>query len=306
MRIFLTGIFIFLWMSPAHAWSLHRDGESSLADYNRGTELYKQGKYDEAIGSLQKALLSDDSALIEKAHYNLGSAYYRAAKTVLPQNASSAKEDLQRSLEHFRTISDRDVDALDNFRTVKKVLEALEQQQKAQPSQSSLEKSSPNQNQDQNQDQNQNQKKDQSQKQTQDQKQSGQSQESKESQQSQSSQQSGQSQKSEQSEQSKQAQGSSSQKDNGQQKKEDDQQEKKGGQQAGESGEPNNGQVSPDDYNYSRSGSPSGDAAQRSQDVSRRQAQRLLEEYEQNEEPKGLLNFYRPSGKETTDNERDW
>ena len=82
----MTVIFIAV---AAHAES------SFVADYNRGTELYKQGKYEDAIGSLQKALLSDDPAIIAKAHYNLGSAYYQAAKASLSQNASTAKKDLQ-------------------------------------------------------------------------------------------------------------------------------------------------------------------------------------------------------------------
>src|SRR5437879_1662757 len=51
--------------------ALNADQESDVINFNLGTALYKNGKYQDTIDHLQKSLLTQDKQLQEKSYYNL-------------------------------------------------------------------------------------------------------------------------------------------------------------------------------------------------------------------------------------------
>jgi Ca-activated chloride channel family protein len=116
--------------------------ESPLLQFNLATALFKQGKYDEAITSLQKVAANGDPAWVARANYNLGNAYFRvasAAETDNPQAAISGYEQALASYKRSMVADPADGDAKFNHEYVARKLEELkkklEEQQKEQEQQ---------------------------------------------------------------------------------------------------------------------------------------------------------------------------
>ncbi|MBI5150701.1 MAG: tetratricopeptide repeat protein [Candidatus Omnitrophica bacterium] len=123
--------------------ALEKNPESALVNFNAGTALYKQKRYPQAAQYLQKALLSDDPRLKEKAYYNLGNTLYQSGIGHQTKDIGAAVQGLQESLSHFENalrLDKTDKDAQDNYEFVKKELERLKQEQKQQSSQGQKEK----------------------------------------------------------------------------------------------------------------------------------------------------------------------
>ena len=55
--------------------ALKKDSESDIVNFNMGSAYYKMGDYPKAMGHFQKALLSEQRGLKEKAHYNTGNTF---------------------------------------------------------------------------------------------------------------------------------------------------------------------------------------------------------------------------------------
>lgn len=90
-----------------------------ILEYNIGTALYKQNKYDEALQRYGKAVFSEDPKLQADALYNMGSAFFRAEKY---QEAITA---YQKCLE----TNPNDVDAKYNLELARKKLKEQAQKQ---------------------------------------------------------------------------------------------------------------------------------------------------------------------------------
>jgi tetratricopeptide (TPR) repeat protein len=145
------------------ALKLYREAEierpkQPVLDYNIGTALYNQNKYDEALQRYGKAVFSDDPKFQTDAFYNMGSTFFRAEKY---QEAIAA---FQKCLE----TSPDDVDAKYNLELARKKLKEQAKQQEQKQDKNQQQKQDQQQ-QDQKKQEQQDQQKDQQQQQDQDQ-----------------------------------------------------------------------------------------------------------------------------------------
>lgn len=107
--------------------------------YNTGAALYKNGEYDQAVGYFEKALLTDDDDFRQSVHFNLGNAFYRSAlnsEQVDPKVALSGFEQAVSSYESALAIDSEDIQAKTNMEFVRKEIERVRQQQQQQQQQS--------------------------------------------------------------------------------------------------------------------------------------------------------------------------
>lgn len=119
--------------------ALKKGPESDIVNFNAGTALYKEKHYDEAIGHLQKAILSDDGSLRERAHYNLGNSLYKSGIAKEKADINAAITALRESLKHLASalaLDKKDQDAQYNYDFVNKELERLRKEQQKQQQQS--------------------------------------------------------------------------------------------------------------------------------------------------------------------------
>jgi Ca-activated chloride channel homolog len=133
---------------------LQRKPEDPRLQYNAGTAAYQAREYDVAARHLTNALTASELQLQEQAYYNLGNTFYRMGEKADEPNAKiQTWEQSLQSYESALKLNDQDVDAKFNKELVKKQLEELKkQQQQNQPK---------NQDQDKNKDQDKDQNKDQ-------------------------------------------------------------------------------------------------------------------------------------------------
>lgn len=266
-----------------------KNPSQAAIDYDLGTAYYKAGEYDKAVESLQKGLLSDDLKVVTKAHFNLGNALYKAGTAREDKDIGGAIKSLESALPHYDKViaqDPKDTAASANRDFVKKEIDRLKKKQQEQKQQ-------------------QQQKKDQSsssgqsgqegQSGQQDQKQQDQKQ------QDQQAQQGSQSQAEQQDQSQKQDQPQAGQGSGSDQKKDQPENSGKpeGSQQAPSQGEDQKGSSSPE-----KDSASSGQAAQ-GQILSQKEAKTLLDDFDQNEQPKGLLNFIQRQGNERPV-EKDW
>lgn len=250
---------------------LKKNEKSQLIHFNAGTAAYQTKNYDEAVTHLEKSLLSDDVSLQTKAHHNLGNAHYRRGKARENLDVDKAVAELEKSLEHYRRSlslqpeDDKDEDTQYNYEFVKKELERLKQKQQQQK---------------------QNQQNQQKQPQNQKDQQSGDSQS-----------QSPQNRPSEPSDKGQQQPNQNqSPPQNPDQPSSGDQQDKEQQQAQEAAGESQRNEPS-------SSKSSLSDSQPRA--LSSEEAERMLNDYQQNEEPRGLLNFMKGKGRQE-ETFKDW
>ena len=222
--------------------------------FDSGAAAYKLKDYNKALESFSQALLTRDTGLQSKGHYNLGNTLYQHGET--EKSDDKKLSDWTNALDHYEQtlkLDPQNKDAKDNYDYVKRKIEELKNkksQQQPSPSPSPPQKNKQNQQdkQDQQQKQNQNQQQQQNQQKQQDQQQQKDQQQQQQQQQDQQQQQQGQGQqqqKDQKQSQDQQSQGTSgNQKD--QQAKNDqsqakNEQQKKQQQQPGESPSPSPG-----------------------------------------------------------------
>ena len=180
--------------------------------FDSGTAAYKLKDYNKALESFSQALLTRDTGLQSKGHYNLGNTLYQRGE--MEKSDDKKLSDWTNALEHYEQtlkLDPQDKDAKDNYEYVKKKIEELKNkksQQQPSPSPSPPQKNKQNQQQN---------KQDQQQQQNQDQQQQKQSQQN-------------QQQQKDQQQQQQQQQGQ------GQQEKKDQQQQSPDQQSQNESG----------------------------------------------------------------------
>jgi len=232
--------------------------ESDIVNFNAGTAYYKNQDFQQAITHTQKALLSEDPQLKARAHYNLGNALYRAGIAQENKDIQAAIQDLQQALSQYEgalKINDKDEDARYNYEFVKKELKRLEQKQQQQQ---------------------QNKQQDQQSSSGQD----GQQQEP-----------------SPDEDPSEQARQQERQDRSGEENKEKDQQaqgqkpeenQPKSEEQEKQDQQPAGGE---DQQQSARPQTSSGQGAASQKGLTQREARMMLEDYQQTEEPKGMVNF---------------
>jgi len=141
--------------------------------FDSGAAAYKLKDYSKALESFSQALLSQDTGLQSKGHYNLGNTLYQHGET---QKSDDKKlRDWTNALDHYEQtlkLDPQNKEARDNYDYVKRKIEELKNKKQEQPSPSP----SPQQKNEQNKQDKQNQKQDQQQKQQEQQKQNQQQQ----------------------------------------------------------------------------------------------------------------------------------
>jgi len=83
--------------------ALENDWESDIINFNIGTAYYKNGNFFQAIEHLQKSLLAQDEALQQKTHYNLGNALYKLGIAKENVDAAFAVLSLEQSLKQYES-----------------------------------------------------------------------------------------------------------------------------------------------------------------------------------------------------------
>ena len=272
--------------------ALEKNLQSDVLNFNLGTALYKKGDYDAATDHLEQSLLSDKSDIKEKAHYNLGNTLYQFGIKHENDNLQNAISSLEKSLTHYERALELDMkdrDAKDNQEFVKKELDRLKKKQKDQQSQK-------------NQQQNGQQKQDKQQDQKQDQQQS---QQNSQEQNKENEHQNHSSQDKKEQSQPSQENKSGEEKENQNQGQAQQKQDKKENSQEQSAQQVDNSKDK--DKESQRKGSEQKaqqSVEQKSEEsqngktpeaLTTKEAQMLLEGYEQTEEPKGMLQFYKGS-----------
>lgn len=255
--------------------AVKKNAESDVVNFNLGTAYYKTGAYDKALGHLQKGVLSEQPQLRQKAHYNTGNAFYKFGIGQEEENLDLAIVSLEKSLAQYDSalkIDPKDVDARYNQEYVSGELERLRKRKKQSPQPQKQEKKS--------QDKKESQPEvplgDPSQKSAQEK--SAASQPEPES----------------QKQPSQPQENKKEQSDSSETRQEELAEEKKIDSAA------NPAQAKPSSEEQGQES-----AQHRERSMAEEQAQRLLDHYQNNEEPKGLLNFIKRKGKEVPVL-RDW
>lgn len=126
--------------------------DSDVVNFNLGAALYKTKDYQAAMEHFEKALVSENQSVEQKASYNAGNAKYKYGIGREDADLPTAIDLLKQSLRHYERaieLDDTDEDAKYNYEFVKKELERL---QKKPPQQEQDQKQQQTQDQEQDQD----------------------------------------------------------------------------------------------------------------------------------------------------------
>ncbi|HBG60305.1 MAG: hypothetical protein A2Y03_02320 [Omnitrophica WOR_2 bacterium GWF2_38_59] len=113
--------------------ALSSEPESDVINYDMGTAYYKKGEYLKSVEHLQKALLTEDDGLRQKVFYNMGNAMYKAGIEHQDSDINGAVKALEQALSSYESslaLDQDDEDAKYNHDFVKKELERLREMQK--------------------------------------------------------------------------------------------------------------------------------------------------------------------------------
>jgi Ca-activated chloride channel family protein len=192
--------------------------------FDSGAAAYKLKDYNKALESFSQALLTRETGLQSKGHYNLGNTLYQHGET--EKNDDKKLSDWANALDHYQQtlkLDPQNKDAKDNYDYVKKKIEELKNKKSQQQPSPSPSPSPPQKNK-----QNQQKKQDQQQQQNQDQQQQKQSQQNQQQQQDQQQQQNQQQQQQQNQQQQKQQQQNQNQQDQKDQQQAQNQQSQDG------------------------------------------------------------------------------
>lgn len=243
-------------------------------DYDQGVAAYKNGKFNDAVGYFNKALLTDDLKLHDDAQFDLANSLYKLGVENEDQDVKGAIKNVEDSLLHYDKVLAADPgkdDAKSNRGYVASELERLKKKQlEPKPQNSRQDKKSKNDSKDPQDQQNQ---------QGQSEKDSGSSKDK---------QQSTAGQKSDPKEQTEPSSDpADKKKDNDQSSSRTESDKKSEDQKAAEAKKASGGKDQQQDP-----GASAGQAGQ-GHILSQDEANMLLDDFSQNEQPKGLLNFVR-------------
>src|SRR5262249_11838949 len=104
--------------------------------FDSGTAAYKLKDYNKALESLSQALLTPDSGLQSKGHYNLGNTLYQRGE--MQKSEDKKLSDWTNALDHYEQtlkLDPQNKEAKDNYEYVKKKIDELkDKKQEQQPS----------------------------------------------------------------------------------------------------------------------------------------------------------------------------
>jgi len=111
--------------------------DSDVVNFDIGTALYQKQDYEKAIDAFNKALLSDNHEIEEKAAYNIGNCKYRMGTLKINTDLASAVSLYREALDYYKRsieLNQKNADAKYNHEFVEKklkvLLDKLKQQQK--------------------------------------------------------------------------------------------------------------------------------------------------------------------------------
>lgn len=107
--------------------------DSDVVNFNMGAALYKLGEYKAATSHLEKALVSENENLEQKASYNIANAKYlygMRQEDINIENAANILEQSLRHYEHALGLNTKDEDAQHNHKVVKKDLDRIREKMK--------------------------------------------------------------------------------------------------------------------------------------------------------------------------------
>ncbi|MBF0620197.1 MAG: tetratricopeptide repeat protein [Candidatus Omnitrophica bacterium] len=87
--------------------------EDAVIAYDMGAALYKAGDFDGAAHKFQQALLSDDEKFKGSVHYNLGNTLYQQGLSSEDRDAEAAIKKLEEATPHYDKAIEADPKALD-------------------------------------------------------------------------------------------------------------------------------------------------------------------------------------------------
>ena len=278
-------------------------------EYNIGAAAYEAKDYDAAIDHFQKSLLTDDNKFRRDVYFDLGDAFYRVGINREDKDIDQSIKRLESSLSNFekaRKLDPKDKQAVENYEFVKKILDQYKQKKQQQDQQKQQQKQDQQKQDQQKQDQQkQDQQKQDQQKQDQ-QKQDQQKQDQQKQDQQKQDQQKPEDQKSqdqkdqEKKDQEKKDQEKQDQQKQDQQKQDQEKKDQEKQDQQKKDQEQKDQQNKPNDQNNPASGQTA-----EGQISSQKDANNMVDNFERNEMPKGLLNFIHKTG-EARPVEKDW
>ncbi|MFT5169849.1 MAG: Ca-activated chloride channel family protein [Lysobacterales bacterium] len=117
------------------------DGELGIISYNLGNVQYQRKKYDEAIEYYQKSLLTDDDVLQFKVKYNLANTLFYNGLLKEQDDVDEAIENLEEALRHYSDLrSIKENESVEyNYPMVERELQRLKQEKQKQESQQNQE-----------------------------------------------------------------------------------------------------------------------------------------------------------------------
>lgn len=241
--------------------ALAKQPDSAVINFDVGAAQYKTKEYEQANRSFEKSLMSEDKNLEAKANYNLGNSKYMQGLAQENTDLSGAVRLLEGALGNYKRtqeLTPKDEDVKVNYKIVEAKLKELKEKLKQQPQKNQENKD--NQKQDQQSQEGQSQPQKPGASQPKEQQQSGQSEslESKESK-----------------EKSEQRQSASQEEEKD--KSQDQSEQKQQAQQSGQEGQPKQDQ------------SAAGEQGQEPKEMSKEEASMLLEGYRQEEDAGGML-----------------
>ncbi|MCX6900854.1 MAG: VWA domain-containing protein [Verrucomicrobia bacterium] len=140
----LTPVVILAFFLNSSLFTLH--SSLSAADitepppklYNEGNAIYRQKQFDAAAKAYQQSLVTQDTALQQRAFYNLGNACYRQADPLETPDPKQAEELFKQAVTCYDSalaLDPKDGDAAFNKKLVELRLKKLQEQQKQQQQQ---------------------------------------------------------------------------------------------------------------------------------------------------------------------------
>lgn len=129
---------------------LRQHPDDPLGNYNSGCLYYQKGDYEQALSSFQKSLLTDDVGLEADALYNIANTEYRSGRSKEQTDLPKAVELIKESLEYYKRSIDKNSknkDARQNHefveRELKQLLDRLQKQQQQKQQQKQEQKQCP-------------------------------------------------------------------------------------------------------------------------------------------------------------------
>ena len=111
---------------------------ADILSFNKGTALYKQGKYKEALDAFTNSLITEDKGIEAMANYNIANTEFRLGSDNINGDLSKAIQLYKQSLDHYKRsveLDENNDDARYNHELVEKRVKVLLDQQKNQPEQ---------------------------------------------------------------------------------------------------------------------------------------------------------------------------